>query len=109
MSHLLAARRTSSTRTPIVVDERQRRATGHGRADRDRRRHPPGPAGDGEFDERAVLDSDGILNLEPIPDALVVVGAGVIGIEYASMFAALGTKVTVVEQRSACWSSATAR
>ena len=51
------------------------------------------------FDERAVLDSDGILNLQSIPDALVVVGAGVIGIEYASMFAALGTKVTVVEQR----------
>ncbi len=51
------------------------------------------------FDERSVLDSDGILNLASIPDALVVVGAGVIGIEYASMFAALGTKVTVVEQR----------
>ena len=51
------------------------------------------------FDERSVLDSDGILNLPAIPDALVVVGAGVIGIEYASMFAALGTKVTVVEQR----------
>ena len=30
---------------------------------------------------------------------MVVVGAGVIGIEYASMFAALGTRVTVVEQR----------
>ena len=51
------------------------------------------------FDERSVLDSDGILDLSSIPDALVVVGAGVIGIEYASMFAALGTKVTVVEQR----------
>jgi NAD(P) transhydrogenase len=51
------------------------------------------------FDERTVLDSDGILNLPAIPDALVVVGAGVIGIEYASMFAALGTKVNVVEQR----------
>ena len=32
---------------------------------------------------------------------MVVVGAGVIGIEYASMFAALGTRVTVVEQRDA--------
>lgn len=51
------------------------------------------------FDERSVLDSDGILDLKNIPSALVVVGAGVIGIEYASMFAALGTKVTVVEQR----------
>ena len=52
-----------------------------------------------EFNERTVLDSDGILHLEKIPDALLVVGAGVIGIEYASMFAALGTRVTVVEAR----------
>ncbi|MBJ7349426.1 NAD(P)(+) transhydrogenase (Si-specific) [Rhodococcus sp. 14-2483-1-1] len=51
------------------------------------------------FDDYRVLDSDGILNLEFIPASMVVVGAGVIGIEYASMFAALGTKVTVVEKR----------
>ena len=52
-----------------------------------------------EFDEQRVLDSDGILDLKAIPTSMVVVGAGVIGIEYASMFAALGTKVTVVEKR----------
>ena len=52
-----------------------------------------------EFDENRVLDSDGILDLEVHPGSMVVVGAGVIGIEYASMFAALGTKVTVVEKR----------
>jgi NAD(P) transhydrogenase len=51
------------------------------------------------FDERTVIDSDGILHLERIPRTMLVAGAGVIGIEYASMFAALGTKVTVVEQR----------
>jgi NAD(P) transhydrogenase len=51
------------------------------------------------FDEERVLDSDGILNLGSIPSSMVVVGAGVIGIEYASMFAALGTRVTVVEKR----------
>lgn len=56
---------------------------------------PPGVA----FDENRVLDSDGILDLKTIPTSMVVVGAGVIGIEYASMFAALGTKVTVVEKR----------
>src|ERR1700758_2711527 len=56
---------------------------------------PPGV----EFDEERVLDSDGILNLKFVPASLVVVGAGVIGIEYASIFAALGTKVTVVEKR----------
>jgi NAD(P) transhydrogenase len=52
-----------------------------------------------EFDEERVLDSDGILDLKMLPSSMVVVGAGVIGIEYASMFAALGTKVTVVEKR----------
>ena len=51
------------------------------------------------FDERTVIDSDGIIHLERVPRSMVVAGAGVIGIEYASMFAALGTKVTVVEQR----------
>ena len=51
------------------------------------------------FDERTIIDSDGILLLEKVPRSMVVAGAGVIGIEYASMFAALGTKVTVVEQR----------
>ncbi|HET6754939.1 MAG TPA: Si-specific NAD(P)(+) transhydrogenase [Jiangellaceae bacterium] len=53
-----------------------------------------------EFDEARVVDSDGILALERVPDTMVVVGAGVIGIEYASMFAALGTRVTVVEKRN---------
>lgn len=52
-----------------------------------------------EFDEERVLDSDGILGLRKVPTSMVVVGAGVIGIEYASIFAALGTKVTVVEKR----------
>ncbi|MER7245874.1 Si-specific NAD(P)(+) transhydrogenase [Kribbella sp. NPDC000426] len=52
-----------------------------------------------EFDDRHVLDSDAILKLEKVPGSMVVVGAGVIGIEYASMFAALGTRVTVVEKR----------
>jgi NAD(P) transhydrogenase len=52
-----------------------------------------------EFDDESILDSDGILNLARIPQSLVVVGAGVIGIEYASMFAAVGTKVTVIDSR----------
>lgn len=52
-----------------------------------------------DFDGRTVVDSDQILSLDHLPGSMVVVGAGVIGIEYASMFAALGTKVTVVERR----------
>ncbi len=51
------------------------------------------------FDDRTIVDSDAILSLEQIPSSMVVVGAGVIGLEYASMFAALGSKVTVVERR----------
>jgi NAD(P) transhydrogenase len=51
------------------------------------------------FDERTIFDSDGLVGLERIPGSLVVVGGGVIGIEYASFFAALGTKVTVVDKR----------
>ena len=52
-----------------------------------------------DFDEERVLDSDEIVNLDFIPTSMVVVGAGVIGIEYASIFAALGSHVTVVEKR----------
>jgi NAD(P) transhydrogenase len=60
---------------------------------------PAHPA-DIAFDSRTILDSDDIvLRLKRIPHTLVVVGAGVIGIEFASMFAALGTKVTVVDGR----------
>ena len=51
------------------------------------------------FDDKTIIDSDGIIHLEQVPRSMVVAGAGVIGIEYASMFAALGTKVTVVEKR----------
>jgi NAD(P) transhydrogenase len=58
--------------------------------------HPP----DVDFDDSTILDSDGLLLLDRIPASAVVVGAGVIGIEYASMFAALGAKVTVVEKRT---------
>ncbi|MFL6072186.1 MAG: Si-specific NAD(P)(+) transhydrogenase [Mycobacteriales bacterium] len=52
-----------------------------------------------DFDEQTIIDSDGILAMNTVPQSMVVVGAGVIGIEYVSMFAALGTKVTVVERR----------
>jgi NAD(P) transhydrogenase len=52
------------------------------------------------FDDRTIIDSDGLLKLERrVPRSMTVVGGGVIGVEYASMFGALGTKVTVVDQR----------
>jgi NAD(P) transhydrogenase len=58
--------------------------------------HPP----EIEFNGATVLDSDDIvLKLAELPATIVIVGAGVIGIEFASMFAALGSKVTVVDAR----------
>jgi len=52
------------------------------------------------FNSRTILDSDDVvLHLERIPSTLLIVGAGVIGVEFASMFAALGTKVTLVDGR----------
>jgi NAD(P) transhydrogenase len=52
------------------------------------------------FNGRTILDSDDVvLHLDRIPNTLLIVGAGVIGVEFASMFAALGTKVTIVDAR----------
>jgi len=56
---------------------------------------PRGIKADGEV----VVTSDSLLNLSRLPRKVAVVGAGVIGIEYASMFAALGVQVTVIDKR----------
>ncbi|MGE0474522.1 MAG: Si-specific NAD(P)(+) transhydrogenase [Nitrospirales bacterium] len=56
---------------------------------------PPGIIPDGKI----IIDSDGILQLGHIPRTMVVIGAGVIGLEYASMFACLGTEVTIIDKR----------
>ncbi len=50
-----------------------------------------------DMDHPAVLTSNEILRLESVPASMVVVGGGVIGCEFASLFAALGTSVTIVE------------
>jgi len=49
------------------------------------------------FDGRRVLDSDEILDLSYLPRSMVIIGAGVIGIEYATIFSALDVQVTVIE------------
>jgi NAD(P) transhydrogenase len=51
------------------------------------------------FEDPEVDDSDSILRLDAIPRKMVILGGGVIGCEYASIFAALGTKITIVEGR----------
>jgi NAD(P) transhydrogenase len=51
------------------------------------------------IDGRDVFCSDDILGLDELPRTLAVIGAGVIGCEYASMFAALGVRVTLIDMR----------
>jgi NAD(P) transhydrogenase len=51
------------------------------------------------FDGETVLDSDEILEIKTLPKSLCVIGAGVIGIEYATIFSALDVHVTVIEPR----------
>lgn len=52
------------------------------------------------FQDPDIDDSDSILQIDRMPESLTVMGAGVIGCEYASMFAALGVKVTLIEPRT---------
>lgn len=58
---------------------------------------PVMPPIDGAGGNGRVLDSTGILELEKLPERLNVIGGGVIGLEFASLFATLGVDVTVVE------------
>jgi len=59
---------------------------------------PPRPP-DIVFDGRVVLDSDQLLSLPTLPRRLVVVGGGVIGVEYASMLSALDMEITLIDGR----------
>jgi NAD(P) transhydrogenase len=51
------------------------------------------------FDGQRVFDSDEILQINRIPRSMIVIGGGVIGMEYGIMFAALGVKITIVDGR----------
>ncbi len=51
------------------------------------------------FDRHKVLDSTRLLDIDYLPKSLMVLGGGIIGAEYASFFAALGTKVTVIDKK----------
>jgi NAD(P) transhydrogenase len=53
------------------------------------------------YDDEAVHDADGILRIERLPSTLAVIGGGVIGCEYACMFAALGVEVHLIDPRPA--------
>ncbi len=51
------------------------------------------------FNGKTVVDGDEFLEMEEIPRSLIVIGAGVIGVEYATMFSALDVRVTLIEPR----------
>lgn len=51
------------------------------------------------FDDQTILDSTRLLSIDHVPKTLIVLGGGIIGSEYASFFAALGTEVIVVDKR----------
>jgi NAD(P) transhydrogenase len=59
------------------------------------------PAGNTEipFDGKRVFDTDQINGLQGLPRELIVVGAGVVGLEYTSFMAAMGVEVTLIDQR----------
>ena len=90
------------------------RRSAHARGRQGRRRHDacsrgnascsrsaPGRTGPTTFPStaRRVFDSDEILDIDRLPRTLIVIGAGVIGIEYATIFCALDVPVTLVEPR----------
>ncbi|MBB4274249.1 Si-specific NAD(P)(+) transhydrogenase [Rhizobium mongolense] len=52
------------------------------------------------FDGKSVIDSDELLDIKELPRSMVVIGAGVIGIEYATIFSALDTAVTLLDPKS---------
>ena len=56
-------------------------------------RHNDGP----QLDRKQIITSDEILELKEIPKSLMVLGAGAVGVEFASMFARFGTDVTILE------------
>jgi len=60
----------------------------------------PAKPGNIEFDDKNIITSDELLDLKDLPHSMIVVGGGVIGTEYASMLAALGVKVTLIEGRN---------
>ncbi len=51
------------------------------------------------FDKDVILDSTRLLQIEKVPRTMLVLGGGIIGSEYASFFAALGTEVTIIDKK----------
>jgi NAD(P) transhydrogenase len=52
------------------------------------------------FDDAGIIDSDDVLKLKQVPKSMTIIGAGVFGVEYATIFSALDVKITLVEPRN---------
>jgi NAD(P) transhydrogenase len=89
--------RLGPDRTVIVSDPERGERTLHARvvllATGSRPYHPP----DVPFEDPDVHDSDTILSLERLPERILIIGGGPVGSEYASIFAALGVEVSLVD------------
>src|SRR5438445_3429840 len=59
----------------------------------------PARSPDIPFDNHRIVDTDHLADLDSLPKEIIVVGAGVVGLEYASFMAALGADVTLIDQR----------
>ena len=59
----------------------------------------PARSPDIPFDGKRILDTDDFTGMDGVPKEIIVVGAGVVGLEYASFMAALGAEVTLIDQR----------
>src|SRR6185369_6511982 len=60
----------------------------------------PARAANIPFDDKKIIDTDQIAKLDEVPREAIIVGGGVVGLECASFFAALGAKVTLIEART---------
>jgi NAD(P) transhydrogenase len=92
--------RFENQHTLIVVDDDFRlkyqiKATNFIIATGSNPRNPP----DVPFDHQVILDSTTLLRIGRVPKSMIVLGGGIIGSEYASFFAALGTEVTVIDRK----------
>lgn len=88
-SHQIAVLDENNHLTHVVVGEKILIATGS---------NPRNPKNI-PFDKEMVLDSTRLLSIDKVPKKMIVLGGGIIGSEYASFFAALGTEVIVVDKK----------
>ena len=86
--HTLIVKSLAENREIMVAGDKIIIATGS---------HPRNPQ-DIPFDHETILDSTSILTIKQIPGSMIILGGGVIGSEYATIFAALGVKVTLLDR-----------